>query len=60
MIVLRFHRFGTLWSYNGIPLYIGGKCITNSRMAWWWPVNWIAVACFLPYALFKTAKRYMQ
>lgn len=56
----RFEKFGTLWFYRGIPVYAGDKCVTHKRLAYWWPVNWLAfviVIVALPFIEFKMAQR---
>lgn len=57
MIVLRFEKYGTLWRYHGIPVYIGGKCITPRSICWWWPVNWLAVLSLIPLAIWRLVRK---
>ncbi len=48
----RFRKYGTLRWYNGIPVYVGGRLVTKTRLALWWPVNWVVLTIVVPYALF--------
>lgn len=57
MMVLRFEKYLTLFSYNGIPVYVGDKCITRRSMVWWWPINWLAVVVGTPVALWRLYRR---
>jgi hypothetical protein len=49
--MLKFQKFGTLWWYNGLPVYAGGRLLTRRHLCWWWPVNWIAVPLALVVAI---------
>jgi len=49
----KFEKYGTLWWYNGLPVYMGDKLITKSRMVFWWPVNWLVVIITAPYIVYK-------
>lgn len=57
MIVLRFQKYGTLWSYNGIPVYVGNKLVTKRRMCWWWPVNWVALLIVAPVIAWRVVRK---
>lgn len=49
----KFQKYGTLYWYNGVPVYMGGKLITKNRMAFWWPINWVVVIVTAPYIIYK-------
>lgn len=57
MIVLKWQKYGSLWSYSGIPVYIGGRLITKSRMVWWWPWNWVVIAAALPFVVWRMLRK---
>lgn len=42
-MIYRFEKFGTLMKCDGIPIYIGSRCITKAYFVWWWPINWIVL-----------------
>lgn len=48
-----FGRFGTLWWYNGMKVRAGGHLITKNHLAWWWPINWIALLVAAPILIAK-------
>jgi len=53
----KFEKYGALMKYNGIPVYIGNKCITERTFAWWWPLNWILILIALPIAFWRAVRR---
>lgn len=55
--VFKFHRFGTLWEYNGIPVYVGSKCITRNWLVWWWPINWLMTLLLSPYLIYLAIRK---
>lgn len=53
----RFEKYGSLWKYNGIPMYAGSLCISPRKMVWWFPWNWILVLFALPLAVCRAIKK---
>jgi len=53
----RFEKYGCLFKYNGIPLYVGNYCITKRKIVWWFPWNWIIVIVALPVAAIMAIKK---
>ena len=53
MIVLRFEKFLTLWSYSGVPIYFNNKLVTKRTLCWWWPLNWLFLLWALPVAAYR-------
>lgn len=43
----RFHKWGSLWWSDGLPVYIGGKEITPHGWVWWFPWNWVLFVALL-------------
>jgi hypothetical protein len=46
-----FKKWGVLFWYKGLPIYIGTKCITPHGFVWWWPWNWIACLVATPFLI---------
>lgn len=57
MVSFELGKFLTLWKYKGIPVYIGSSLITPRSLAWWWPINWVALMVGLPIAIYRVAKK---
>ncbi|HCF6453579.1 TPA: hypothetical protein NII34_002893 [Pseudomonas aeruginosa] len=53
MMVLKSEKYLTLFSYKGMPVYVGDQCITRRTMVWWWPINWIAVFIGAPIIIWR-------
>ena len=52
----KFQKYGTLMYYNGLPVYVGNRCITDRKLVWWWPVNWVVVTLAMPIVIYRILK----
>ena len=46
-------KYGSLWWYNGIPVYVGKILITHRELVKWYPWNWVLFILALPIIIYK-------
>lgn len=42
-----FHKWGSLWWRDGLPMFVGGTEITPHGYVWWFPWNWVLFVALL-------------
>lgn len=59
MGIYRFRRFGTLWrDDHPLALYAGNRRLSPPEvLVWWWPINWVAFAIALPFAIYDVISK---
>ncbi len=49
----KFEKYGCLFKYDGIPVYIGSTLITKRHFVKWYPWSWVLFILFLPKIIYK-------